>query len=224
MKKTNSQSTYLVRKGNRIKEYIHAHIAKKLQSGDLSPDDLAHNRDGIWRSLKITQGFRRICSRIEERFEIPASQFTDCVSQGENNQENLYPILNKRLPNVLLEKTKSSGINSNSIIENKFKDNKNFKLLFFSSKNLIQSRKVQGLWTIFNNFCRYWSQTQRKKTLILFGSIIVMILSFTKIIWPNYSKVEDTNSEKRKERAAFYDKALKSSNKKMLLDLFKTKI
>lgn len=61
MKKPKSQPTFLVRQGNRIKEYTPGRIAKKLQSGDLSPDQLAHNRDGIWRALHATPGFRRIC-------------------------------------------------------------------------------------------------------------------------------------------------------------------
>ena len=68
MKKQKSQPTFLVRQGNRIKEYTTARIAKKLQSGDLSPDHLAHNRDGLWRPLHETPGFRRLC-----RFAITVS-------------------------------------------------------------------------------------------------------------------------------------------------------
>jgi hypothetical protein len=193
MKATKSQPTYLIRMGKQVKEYTHARIAKKLQSGDLSPDHLTQNRDGIWRCLKITQGFRKICSRIAEKVEIPACQLSDWVTPIEKNIEPAFTISDKILTKLVLKEQKKSGNNSNPTVENLFKS-------------------------------RYWSQAQLKKTTILIASVIVLLFTYAKIQWTDYSQVKDDNSEKRKIRADFYDKALNSSNKKMLLSLLKTKI
>ena len=130
MKKPKSQPTFLVRQGNRIKEYTPGRIAKKLQSGDLSPDNLAHNRDGVWRALHATPGFRRICKaailgrpspgepKIKPALSVSVSK--DQPKEGRSAEENpshfmenlTVDILNKEIPPFTKEASEGTEVSN----------------------------------------------------------------------------------------------------------------
>jgi len=116
MKNPKTQPTFLVRRGNRIKEYTPGHIVRKLQSGDLSPDHLAHNRDGMWRPLHETPGFRRICKAT-------------VLERPQPFRTKTYPVLPVNVPMAQPEEGIPAGVDTIQSMENRALDILNEEIL-----------------------------------------------------------------------------------------------